>query len=55
MFDEYEFGSVKFKGGVFDPEIEVETIRQLRQEFGPQRTVAHRPQQRLDRRDIDQR
>ncbi len=35
MFDEYGFGSVKFKGGVFDPEIEVETIRQLRQEFGP--------------------
>lgn len=35
MFDEYGFGSVKFKGGVFDPEIEVETIRQLRREFGP--------------------
>ncbi len=35
MFEEYGFGSVKFKGGVLDPEIEVETIRQLRQEFGP--------------------
>lgn len=35
MFDEYGFGSVKFKGGVFDPEVEVETIRQLRREFGP--------------------
>lgn len=35
MFGEYGFGSVKFKGGVFDPEIEVETIRQLRREFGP--------------------
>ena len=35
MFDEYGFGSVKFKGGVFDPEIEVETIRQLRREFSP--------------------
>ncbi len=34
MFDEYGFGSVKFKGGVFDPAIEVETIRQLRREFG---------------------
>jgi len=35
MFEEYGFGSVKFKGGVLDPEVEVETIRQLRQEFGP--------------------
>lgn len=35
MFDEYGFGSVKFKGGVLDPEIEIETIRQLRREFGP--------------------
>ena len=34
MFDEYGFGSVKFKGGVFDPAIEVETVRQLRREFG---------------------
>jgi len=34
MFDEYGFKSVKFKGGVLDPEIEIETIRQLRQEFG---------------------
>ena len=35
MFSEYGFGSVKFKGGVLDPEIEIETIRQLRREFGP--------------------
>lgn len=34
MFEEYGFGSVKFKGGVLDPEVEIETIRQLRQEFG---------------------
>jgi glucarate dehydratase len=35
MIDEYGFGSVKFKAGVLDPEIEIETIRQCRQEFGP--------------------
>ena len=35
MFEEYGFGSVKFKGGVLDPEVEIETIRQLRHEFGP--------------------
>jgi len=35
MFSEYGFGSVKFKGGVLDPEVEIETIRQLRREFGP--------------------
>ena len=34
MFDEYGFGSVKFKGGVLDPDVEIETIRQLRREFG---------------------
>jgi glucarate dehydratase len=36
MIDAYGFGSVKFKGGVLEPDIEVETIRQLRQEFGPE-------------------
>jgi glucarate dehydratase len=35
MIDEYGFGSVKFKGGVLEPDVEIETIRQLRQEFGP--------------------
>ncbi len=35
MIGRYGFGSVKFKGGVLDPAIEVETIRQLRREFGP--------------------
>ncbi len=34
MIDEYGFGSVKFKGGVLDPDVEIETIRQLRREFG---------------------
>jgi glucarate dehydratase len=34
MIEQYGFGSVKFKGGVLEPDIEVETIRQLRQEFG---------------------
>ncbi len=35
MIDRYGFGSVKFKGGVLEPEIEIETVRQMRQEFGP--------------------
>lgn len=35
MIDRYGFGSVKFKGGVLDPELEIETVRQLRREFGP--------------------
>jgi len=35
MKDEYGFRDIKFKGGVLDPDIEIETIRQLRQEFGP--------------------
>lgn len=30
----YGFGSIKFKAGVLEPAIEVETIRQLRQELG---------------------
>ncbi|MYB53335.1 MAG: glucarate dehydratase [Acidobacteriia bacterium] len=35
MVDEYGFKDVKLKGGVLDPEQEIETVRQLRQEFGP--------------------
>lgn len=35
MVDEYGFRDVKLKGGVLDPEQEIETVRQLRQEFGP--------------------
>lgn len=35
MIDEYGFGAVKFKGGVLDPEIEIETVRRMRREFGP--------------------
>ena len=34
MVDEYGFREIKLKGGVFDPDREVETIRQLRAEFG---------------------
>ncbi len=34
MRSTYGFGSIKFKAGVLEPEIEVETIRQLRQELG---------------------
>ncbi|MDE0620116.1 MAG: hypothetical protein OXH83_00455 [Bryobacterales bacterium] len=35
MVDEYGFKDVKLKGGVLDPEQEIETVRQLRREFGP--------------------
>jgi glucarate dehydratase len=31
----YGFREIKLKGGVLEPEIEIETIRQLRAEFGP--------------------
>ena len=31
---EYGFEEIKLKGGVLDPEVEIETIRQLRSEFG---------------------
>jgi len=34
MIEKYGFESIKLKAGVLDPEQEVETIRQLRQEFG---------------------
>ena len=35
MIREYGFEEVKLKAGVLDPEIEMETIRELRREFGP--------------------
>ena len=35
MIRRYGFGSIKFKGGVLDPSVEIETIRLLHQEFGP--------------------
>jgi glucarate dehydratase len=35
MIAQYGFEEIKLKGGVLDPEVEIETIRQLRQEFGP--------------------
>src|ERR1041385_6408073 len=35
MVAKYGFGSIKFKGGVLDPNIEIETVKQLHQEFGP--------------------
>ncbi|MGH9674372.1 MAG: enolase C-terminal domain-like protein, partial [Bryobacteraceae bacterium] len=34
MIDQYGFHEIKLKGGVLDPEIEIETIRALRGEFG---------------------
>lgn len=36
MREKYGFGSIKFKGGVLDPEIEVETIKCLRRGLGPE-------------------
>jgi glucarate dehydratase len=35
MRKKYGFGSIKFKGGVLEPDIEIETIKQLRRELGP--------------------
>lgn len=35
MIGKYGFRSVKFKGGVLDPEVEIETVKLMRQEFGP--------------------
>ena len=35
MIDEYGFRDIKLKGGVLEPEEEIEAIRQLRAEFGP--------------------
>jgi glucarate dehydratase len=35
MRAKYGFGSIKFKGGVLDPDIEIETIKCLRRELGP--------------------
>jgi len=35
MIARYGFGSIKFKGGVFEPDVEIETIRQLHRTLGP--------------------
>jgi glucarate dehydratase len=36
MIAEYGFGSVKLKAGVFDPDVEIETMRALREALGPE-------------------
>jgi glucarate dehydratase len=36
FLDEYGFREIKLKGGVLPPEVEIESIRQLRSEFGPE-------------------
>ena len=35
MVAKYGFGSIKFKGGVLEPDIEIETIKQLYRALGP--------------------
>ena len=35
MISIYGFGSVKFKAGVLDPEVEIETVKLMFKEFGP--------------------
>jgi glucarate dehydratase len=36
MIAQYGFASIKLKGGVLEPDLEIETVRQLRREFGPE-------------------
>jgi glucarate dehydratase len=36
MVDEYGFREIKLKGGVLDPDVEIETIKALRRAFGPE-------------------
>lgn len=35
MIDEYGFGDIKFKGGVLEPDVEIATIKALREALGP--------------------
>jgi glucarate dehydratase len=35
MIAQYGFGSIKFKAGVLEPELEIETVKLMFQEFGP--------------------
>ena len=35
MISKYGFGSIKFKGGVLEPELEIETVKLMYEEFGP--------------------
>jgi glucarate dehydratase len=35
MVDRYGFGSIKFKGGVLEPSVEIETVCLMRRELGP--------------------
>ena len=35
MIGKYGFGSIKFKGGVLEPDVEIETIKQLYRALGP--------------------
>ena len=35
MYEEFWFQSIKLKGGVFEPKVEVDTMFALRNAFGP--------------------
>lgn len=43
MCREFGFKSIKLKGGVFEPQVEVDTILALREAFGPQVPLRHDP------------
>ena len=45
----------KLKGGVLDPDVEVHTVKLLRERFGPSGWAAHRSERRLVGRDVDPR
>jgi glucarate dehydratase len=48
----YGFGSVKFKAGVLDPDVEVETVKQMYKEFGPGVPLRIDPNSAVDSRYI---
>lgn len=43
MVAEFGFRSIKLKGGVFEPEIEVQSLRALRSAFGPEVPIRYDP------------
>ena len=49
MTAQYGFREIKLKGGVLDPQIEIESIRALRARVRAAGSAAHRPQLRVER------